>query len=770
MAENNHNNDDLRAIRRGILAAVQAEGTPGRLGRRDGQLSFTDATGTTYRDRVWVTLDGAKGEAEIVAINHVVPRSYNLPVRVAVRDGVHTIIGIDGPYTAQYSGGRPVATAEHAWMHSRPGPDPLYVSGLQVLPLMATPTSPPSMAVTVARAVYRYGGELKLWDTGDSADLSAYIPAASNVQHFVIICLDRANNALVIVDGTDSSSDALHQPGTYNQPFTAAEVAAVGIDDAYYPICAVRFYTGMTHILAPDIIYDVRLWGGETGVAPVDHDHSGDAGDGGTFDAANLTSGAATDGQVLTADGAGGAAWETPSGVSDAADVTYTPAAAANWNGGTDPGNVDDALDQLASRTSDLEDGSSKDLFTATASQTVANTVTETTLLGSGEGSLTLAANFFTAGKALRIHMRGQLGDTGTPTLNVKLKLGSTVIAETGVTSLTGVTGVEWMLDILLTCRSAGASGSVIAGGLFDYDDGSEISLSSGTAQSVDTTGSLVLDVTATWGTADEANTITCQEAIVEAVDPNSSGEGGGGGGGGYSTYTATYANRPAASNDGDLFLPSDGFVLERDTGAAWMPWGPLFPLAGVANAPTTWVNQGDAIVSTIGGGIVLTDPAQSDTSISYTLLVKPAPATPYTITAFYLLPPPLSSINYVHALLMGWRASSSGAFSMFRVYYSTAFAGWRMTHLKASSPTVEVGNYTNSAIDPRGPLQYLWVRIADNGTNRSISLSNNGHTFDLFHSVSRTDFLTPDQVGFGLGSRNASFGISLTLLSWKEA
>lgn len=45
-----------------------------------------------------------------------------------------------------------------------------------------------------------------------------------------------------------------------------------------------------------------------------DHDHSGDAGDGGTFNAANLTSGAATDGQVLTADGAGGAAWEDSAG------------------------------------------------------------------------------------------------------------------------------------------------------------------------------------------------------------------------------------------------------------------------------------------------------------------------------------------------------------------------------------------------------------------------------------------------------------------------
>ena len=59
---------------------------------------------------------------------------------------------------------------------------------------------------------------------------------------------------------------------------------------------------------------------------PVDHDHSGDAGDGGTFDAANLTSGAATDGQVLTADGAAGAAWEDPSGGA-AGDLTtrYEP-------------------------------------------------------------------------------------------------------------------------------------------------------------------------------------------------------------------------------------------------------------------------------------------------------------------------------------------------------------------------------------------------------------------------------------------------------------
>ena len=38
------------------------------------------------------------------------------------------------------------------------------------------------------------------------------------------------------------------------------------------------------------------------------------------------------------------------SGTVDAADVTYTPSTLANWTGSVDPGQVDDALDQLAAR------------------------------------------------------------------------------------------------------------------------------------------------------------------------------------------------------------------------------------------------------------------------------------------------------------------------------------------------------------------------------------------------------------------------------------
>ena len=42
-------------------------------------------------------------------------------------------------------------------------------------------------------------------------------------------------------------------------------------------------------------------------------------------------------------------------GTWDAADLTYTPTTLTDWNSDTDPGNGDDALDQLAERVDDNE-------------------------------------------------------------------------------------------------------------------------------------------------------------------------------------------------------------------------------------------------------------------------------------------------------------------------------------------------------------------------------------------------------------------------------
>jgi hypothetical protein len=63
------------------------------------------------------------------------------------------------------------------------------------------------------------------------------------------------------------------------------------------------------------------------------------------------------------------------------------------------------------------------------------------------------------------------------------------------------------------------------------------------------------------------------------------------------------------------------------------------------------------------------------------------------------------------------------------------------------------------------------WIRIADNGTNRIISWSVNGLHFTQVHSVSRTDFITADEVGFFISdSADNKHDPGLTLLSWAEA
>lgn len=162
--------------------------------------------------------------------------------------------------------------------------------------------------------------------------------------------------------------------------------------------------------------------------------------------------------------------------------------------------------------------------FTATASATVANTTTETSILGTGVGTKTLPANFFVAGKTLRVVVKGHIADTGTPTLRIRCKLGSTTIVDTGAQTLLAITGTRgFEAEFLLTCRTTGASGTVFGQGDFQYNSaavtGNVIDAPNTAATTVDTTASQAVDVTATWGTASASNTITGTNVTIEVLN-----------------------------------------------------------------------------------------------------------------------------------------------------------------------------------------------------------------------------------------------------------
>jgi hypothetical protein len=118
------------------------------------------------------------------------------------------------------------------------------------------------------------------------------------------------------------------------------------------------------------------------------------------------------------------------------------------------------------------------------------------------------------------------------------------------------------------------------------------------------------------------------------------------------------------------------------------------------------------------------------------------------------------------------WRKSGTGELVIFYVYASGDNRSEQYCGVgKLSSPTVFTSNYLSvyfASLMGYGPC--LWLRIADDGTNRVCSYSADGQNFVTVHSVGRTDFLTADEVGFFADANNASYPAGLTLLSWKEA
>lgn len=154
-------------------------------------------------------------------------------------------------------------------------------------------------------------------------------------------------------------------------------------------------------------------------------------------------------------------------------------------------------------------------IFDQTADQTVANTLTETTLFGAGNGTLTLPANFFKAGGTLFSEIRGHVETTGNPTLRIRSYLGATVLMDTTALALGALTGQEYFrISLKMTCRTAGAPGSIAVAMAMEYHRGvgsapMDMLESIPAAVAVTTTGALTLNITAQWGTANPANIIT---------------------------------------------------------------------------------------------------------------------------------------------------------------------------------------------------------------------------------------------------------------------
>lgn len=237
-----------------------------------------------------------------------------------------------------------------------------------------------------------------------------------------------------------------------------------------------------------------------------------------------------------------------------------------------------------------------------------------------------------------------------------------------------------------------------------------------------------------------------------------------------------TYANRPAAGTPGRIFLPSDGLFIERDNGAAWEKFGPIWPMTPpVAADFPTWLNQNAATFLDNKGAPYFYCPNNSTALIRARL--KAYPAAPFTVeTAFLVHAWPYSAGSHVVCGL-GIRDSTSGKLQCYGPGGSTSYSIYMQgySYASATSSATSITGWPSSPHCTDTPL--CWLKYSDNGTNRVISTSVNGYTWTQLISLSYTDYLTPNQIGFITQAYSGYAGnplyryidTGMTILHWRQ-
>lgn len=222
-----------------------------------------------------------------------------------------------------------------------------------------------------------------------------------------------------------------------------------------------------------------------------------------------------------------------------------------------------------------------------------------------------------------------------------------------------------------------------------------------------------------------------------------------------------TYASLPATCTVGDTYVTSNSIYTFVATATnTWTPFYRGREVTIPVDGDFAWINQGSATVTSTSGNIILYAPAGASNSCR--IRKKTAPATPYTIEAgfevFY------GSGNFAEAGLV-FRQSSDGKLSNFY----TIQPGQSMGVSKWTNETTFSAGYTLSPAPPGAIGQVIWMQITDNGTNRVCTWSPDGINWIDVHTVTRTDFLTADEVGFYANMSN-SLPIYMNLFHWKQS
>jgi hypothetical protein len=175
-----------------------------------------------------------------------------------------------------------------------------------------------------------------------------------------------------------------------------------------------------------------------------------------------------------------------------------------------------------------------------------------------------------------------------------------------------------------------------------------------------------------------------------------------------------------------------------------------------------SWVNQGSASVAAASASVTLIAPGVAGANLR--IRDKAVPTAPYTVTAVIL---PLMFRKQWYSAGLCLRDSASGKVEVYDQQCDTGERRLRVSQY--TNPTTILGNVFANSV---ATMLQFW-RINDDNTNRIISISGDGINWQTIYSVSRTDWLTPNRIGWFVNPEVAAgtlYEIHAQLLSWAEA
>ena len=142
-----------------------------------------------------------------------------------------------------------------------------------------------------------------------------------------------------------------------------------------------------------------------------------------------------------------------------------------------------------------------------TSTTTVANTTTETAIY-----TCPLPANCLKVGNHLHIGCSGIISNaTAADDITINVYVGTDLI-NTYNPAIGNVTGANWHVELTMTVRTVGASGTIASHGHIEIDGSEDVA---NELDTIDTTGANDITVKVQWDNAKAGNTISSYQGVA---------------------------------------------------------------------------------------------------------------------------------------------------------------------------------------------------------------------------------------------------------------